>query len=105
MKDELVNKIMDELTKKLGNIETAKPEAAAKAVEDCCCEADYLHKPLNIDVNWEVQVNMIINKWFSTTLTTNLMYDDDVKIAQKDGTKGSRVQFKEILGVGVQFNF
>ena len=31
--------------------------------------------------------------------------DDDVKIAQKDGTKGSRVQFKEILGVGVQFNF
>ena len=65
----------------------------------------YLHKPLNIDVNWEVQINMIINKWFSTTLTTNLMYDDDVKIVQKDGTKGSRVQFKEILGVGVQFNF
>lgn len=63
--------------------------------------SDYLHKPLNIDVNWEVQVNMIIN----TTLTTNLMYDDDVKIAQKDGTKGAHVQFKEILGVGVQFNF
>lgn len=67
--------------------------------------SDYLHKPLNIDVNWEVQVNMIINKWFSTTLTTNLMYDDDVKIVQKDGTKGARVQIKEILGVGVQFNF
>ena len=43
---------------------------------------------------------MAINKWFSTTLTTNLVYDDDVKIAQKDGTKGPRVQFKEILGVG-----
>lgn len=67
--------------------------------------SDYLHKPLNVDVNWEVQVNMIINKWFSTTLTTNLLYDDDVKIAQKDGSKGPRVQFKEILGVGVQFNF
>ncbi|MDO4560190.1 MAG: propanediol utilization microcompartment protein PduB [bacterium] len=37
MKDELVNKIMDELTKKLGNIETAKPEAAAQAVDACCC--------------------------------------------------------------------
>ena len=23
--------------------------------------SDYLHKPLNIDVNWEVQINMIIN--------------------------------------------
>lgn len=67
--------------------------------------SDYLHKPQNVDVNWEVQVNMAINKWFSTTLTTNLVYDDDVKIAQKDGTKGPRVQFKEILGVGFQFNF
>lgn len=45
--------------------------------------SDYLHKPLNIDVNWEVQVNMIINKWFSTTLTTNLMYDDDVKSCKR----------------------
>ena len=67
--------------------------------------SDYLHKPQNIDVNWEVQIIMAINKWFSTTLTTNLVYDDDVKIAQKDGTKGPRVQFKEILGVGLQFNF
>ena len=67
--------------------------------------SDYLHKPQNIDVNWEVQINMAINKWFSTTLTTNLVYDDDVKIAQKDGTKGPRVQFNEILGVGLQFNF
>ena len=34
--------------------------------------SDYLHKPQNIDVNWEVQINMAINKWFSTTLTTNM---------------------------------
>jgi hypothetical protein len=64
-----------------------------------------LHKPQNIDVNWEVQINMAINKWFSTTLTTNMVYDDDIKIVQKDGSKGSRLQFKEVLGVGVQFNF
>ena len=67
--------------------------------------SDYLHKPQNIDVNWEVQINMAINKWFSTTLTTNMVYDDDIKIVQKDGSKGSRLQFKEVLGVGVQFNF
>lgn len=67
--------------------------------------SDYLHKPKNVDVSWEVQVNMVVNKWFSTTLTTNLLYDDDIKILQKDGSKGSRIQFKEILGVGVQFNF
>lgn len=67
--------------------------------------SDYLRKPQNIDVNWEVQLNMIINKWFSTTLTTNLLYDDDVWITESNGSKVKRVQFKELLGVGVQFNF
>ena len=43
---------------------------------------------------------MIINKWFSTTLTTNLMYDDDVKIAQKDGTKGSTCTIQRDIGRG-----
>lgn len=65
--------------------------------------SNYAHKPQNIDVNWEVQLNMRINKWFSTTLTTNLVYDDDIKIPQANGTSGPRVQFKEVLGVGVQF--
>ena len=67
--------------------------------------SDYLRKPQNVDVNWEVQINILINKWFSTTLTTNMVYDDDVKITLSDGRKVKRVQFKELLGVGVQFNF
>ena len=67
--------------------------------------ANYLKDPQNIDVRWEVQLNMAINKWFSTTLSTNLLYDNDVKIAQEDGTAGPRVQFKEVLGVGFQINF
>ena len=67
--------------------------------------SDYLRKPQNVDINWEVQINMVINKWFSTTLTTNMVYDDDVKIALSDGRKVKRVLFKELLGVGLQFNF
>ena len=67
--------------------------------------SDYLRKPQNVDINWEVQINMVINKWFSTTLTTNMVYDDDVKITLSDGRKVKRVQFKEFLGVGLQFNF
>lgn len=67
--------------------------------------SDYLRQPQNVDVRWEVQLNMAINKWFSTTLSTNMLYDNDVKIAQKDGTAGPRLQFKEVLGVGLQFNF
>lgn len=67
--------------------------------------SNYLEKPQNVDVHWDVQLNMSVNKWLSTTLTTNLVYDDNVKIVQKDGTAGSRVQFKEVLGVGLQFQF
>ncbi len=67
--------------------------------------ANYLEQPQNIDVRWDVLLNMKINNWFSTNLTTNLIYDNDVKITQKDGRTGPRVQFKEILGVGLQFNF
>ena len=67
--------------------------------------SDYLRKPQNVDVNWEIQLNMVINKWFSATLTTNLVYDDDILILQKDGSKTQRVQFKELLGIGLQYNF
>lgn len=67
--------------------------------------SDYLHNPQNVDVNWEVQLNMVINKWFSASVTTNLLYDDDVKIADKHGHKSARVQFKELVGIGLQYNF
>ena len=66
---------------------------------------NYLEQPQNIDIRWDVLLNMKINNWFSTNLTTNLIYDNDVKIVQKDGTAGPRVQLKEILGVGLQFNY
>ncbi|MCR9012049.1 DUF3078 domain-containing protein [Gabonibacter chumensis] len=67
--------------------------------------SDYLRKPQNVDVRWEVQLNMTVNKWISATISTNMLYDDDVKVAQKDGTAGPRLQFKEVLGVGLQFSF
>lgn len=67
--------------------------------------SNYLKDPQNIDINWDVQLNMAINKWFSCNIATNMIYDNDTKILQKDGSKGPRVQFKETLGVGFQFTF
>lgn len=67
--------------------------------------SNYLKKPQNIDVRWEVQLNMAINKWFSANISTNMLYDDDTKILQKDGSKGPRLQFKEVLGIGFQVLF
>ena len=60
----------------------------------------------NIDVNWDMLISMKINKILSATLNTTLKYDNDVKTFDDNGTKhGAKVQFKEILGVGLAYNF
>lgn len=60
----------------------------------------------NIDVEWNMMVNMKINKFLNASLSTTLKYDDDVKYINTDGVQeGPRVQFKEILGLGVAYNF
>ncbi len=67
--------------------------------------SNYLKKPQNIDVRWDTQLTMKINKWFSAGLNLNLIYDDDVKFTRADGTKVARLQFKEVLGVGFMAAF
>ena len=67
--------------------------------------SNYLEDPQNVDVRWDVQLNMTVNKWFSANISTNLIYDNDTKIVQKGGSKGPRLQFKESLGVGFQVTF
>jgi hypothetical protein len=67
--------------------------------------SNYLENPQNIDVTWDTQVVMKINKWFSATLDLNLIYDDNIRFVRSDGTQGPRLQFKEVLGVGLQVAF
>ena len=60
----------------------------------------------NIDVNWDVLISMKINKVLSTTINTTLKYDNDVKTFDDNGVKkGAKVQFKEVLGIGLAYNF
>ncbi|MBK5722372.1 DUF3078 domain-containing protein [Dysgonomonas sp. Marseille-P4677] len=60
----------------------------------------------NVDVNWDLLLSMKINKYLSASVNTTLKYDDDVKIAHEDGTIGGpKVQFKEMIGLGVAYNF
>jgi len=66
----------------------------------------------NIDVNWENLILIKANKWLTTSIFTNLIYDHDVQVPVKrnvngvdvDGT-GPRTQFKEVLGIGLSFKF
>ena len=60
----------------------------------------------NIDVNWDVLISMKINKVLSATINTTLKYDNDVKTFDDNGVKkGAKVQFKEVLGIGLAYNF
>lgn len=73
--------------------------------------SNYLENPLNIDVGWEVLISMKINKYISATLSTLLIYDDDIDIevdTDNDGITdkvGPRTQFKEVFGVGFSYKF
>ncbi|NER18983.1 DUF3078 domain-containing protein [Spongiivirga citrea] len=73
--------------------------------------SDYLNKFGNIDVDWEMLITFKVNEYVNASIGTQLLYDDDVKFRDDldgDGTLetlGPRVQFRQVLGVGFNYNF
>ena len=71
---------------------------------------NYLKNPQNIDVYWETNIGMKVNKYITVTIGTTLIYDDDIDIEIKDEAgivigKGPRTQFKEVFGLGFSYKF
>lgn len=66
-----------------------------------------------IDVNWENIFNFQINKLLTANLTTHLLYDQDILIAQREETsagvfeevKRARTQFKQVFSLGLSYKF
>jgi hypothetical protein len=54
--------------------------------------SNYKRKPQNVDVYFTNLLTMKFNTWLGTTVSLDLLYDDDVI---------SKVQLKEILGIGL----
>lgn len=66
--------------------------------------SNYLDHPENLRVNWDNRFDWKLAKYFSLTLTTNLIYDDKVLIFnESDGLTRQRVQFKESLLFGFTY--
>lgn len=66
--------------------------------------SNYLDKPQNLRVNWDNRFDWQLAKYFSLTLTTNMIYDDKVLIFnERDGETKQRVQFKEALLFGFTY--
>jgi hypothetical protein len=57
---------------------------------------NYLEDPQNIDINYQVNFVMQINKYLSTNLNLHMIFDDNAT---------TRVQFKQLFGLGVNYIF
>jgi hypothetical protein len=73
--------------------------------------SNYLDKPGNVDVNWQMLLAIKISKFLSASLSTQLLYDDNTKIVfyKADNITvdhvGPGVQFKEVIGIGFAYKF
>ncbi len=66
--------------------------------------SNYLDHPENLRVNWDNRFDWKLAKYFSLTLTTNMIYDDKVLIfSEKDGLTKQRVQFKQSMLFGFTY--
>lgn len=60
----------------------------------------------NVVINWDLLISLKINQFLSASVNTTLKYDNDVKVVEDDGSlSGPKVQFKEMIGVGLAYNF
>jgi hypothetical protein len=72
---------------------------------------NYLEDAGAVDISWETLISMKVNNFISATLSTHLLYDQDIKFEEisEDGneitTYYSKIQFKEVLAVGLLINF
>ncbi|WP_425235349.1 DUF3078 domain-containing protein [Ulvibacterium sp.] len=73
---------------------------------------DYLRRFGNVDVDWELNFNLKVNEYIVTTIGTHLIYDDDILFDEQVNADGvvidpgePKLQFKQLLGVGVSYDF
>lgn len=72
---------------------------------------DYIKNFGNIDMDYDISVNMKINDYVQARLGLHLKYDDEVKFFSYKDEKGvthdygSRIQLKQILGIGLSYTF
>ncbi len=75
--------------------------------------SNYLKNPQNIDVNWDLLLNLRVNKYVAASITTQMIYYNDVKVPVYQDVggvntkvgEGPRLQFKEVLGIGFSYKF
>jgi len=71
--------------------------------------SDYINQFGNIDIDWQMIFDLVVNQYVRANIGFNLVYDDDIKAKRQiDGMEvivGPKVQLKQMLGVGLVYEF
>jgi hypothetical protein len=71
--------------------------------------SDYINNFGNIDVDYDVSFDLVVNEHIRTNIGLHIIYDDDIKSKKNvDGeqiTFGAKTQLKQVLGVGLLYQF
>jgi len=73
--------------------------------------SNYFDNPQYVDVTWDLLLTFKINEFLSASLMTQLIYDYDIQFGFDSTGDGeidsyeSRVQFKELFGLGLTYSF
>lgn len=72
---------------------------------------DYLNDFGNFDVDWQINFQFVVNDFVKASLGSHLKYDNDIKItsqvvdSEEKLISGAKVQWKQLLGLGVSVDF
>lgn len=72
---------------------------------------DYVNSFGNVDVDWLINFDFKVNNYVKASLGSHLKYDDDVKtlvateVPDEFEERGAKIQWKQLLGVGVVVDF
>lgn len=71
--------------------------------------SDYINNFGNVDVDWQIQLDLVVNEYVRANIGAHLIYDDDIKakeeVAGEQITLGPKLQLKQVLGIGLVYNF
>ncbi len=71
--------------------------------------SDYINHFGNIDVDWQMQFELVVNEYVRANIGAHFIYDDDIKAKEERNgeqiTVGPKLQLKQMLGVGLVYNF
>ncbi len=62
-------------------------------------------KEAMVDVMWDNLLEMKVNDFISSTISTQMIYDEDVKFTNEDGSQEARLQMKYVFNVGFLYKF